>query len=302
MPTSNLPPCPIVTAYEKVDLAPHLDFVQNTERMEHALRLLKSVDLYEIMYRVRKGLVVKGYIAMPHNGEKLPCLIHLRGGSGDFGRLDARQLLWQVVAYAGDGYMVITTQYPGVEGGEGKDTFGGKDDIASIQKLREILKYIPQADTNRIGVKGHSRGGLMAYMLLRESSWIRAAVIAGAPTDQVRMGKEREGWREHQIKMFGASKNELLRRSPIKWVRELPKKTPLLILHGSSDKRVDAGQSMDMSRALLDAKVPHRFVLFEGADHGITEFRAEYHDMTRLWFRRYLVSDRILPNLKLHGL
>jgi dipeptidyl aminopeptidase/acylaminoacyl peptidase len=253
------------------------------------------------MYRVRKGLVVKGYVALPRSGEKLPCIINLRGGSGDFGRLDARQLLWQVVSYAADGYVVVTTQYPGVEGGDGKDTFGGEDDIASIKKLRDILKCIPSADTTRIGIKGHSRGGLMAYMLLREVSWVRASVIAGAPTDQVRAGKEREGWREHQIKMFGKLKTELVRRSPILWASELPKKTPLLIMHGSADIRVRADHSIRMSQALFEAKVPHRFVLFEGADHGITEFRTEYHNMTRAWLAQYLTPDCALPDIRPHG-
>jgi dipeptidyl aminopeptidase/acylaminoacyl peptidase len=294
--------CSLIVECTPVDLTEELDSsVDNPAQRARALELLASVELYALRYRVRRGLVVRGYVAVPHEGDTLPCVINLRGGQGDFGKLSVRQLLWHVVAYAKEGYVVITTQYPGVEGGDGRDMFGGEDDIASIKKLRDILKKIPRADVSRIGVKGHSRGGLMAYMLMREVSWVRAAVVTGAPTDAARMGKEREGWRKLQIETFGASKEALVRRSPLLWAGELPKKAPILVMHGSADWRVRADHSIRMSQALLDAKVPHRFVLFEGADHGITEFRAEYHGMTRAWLARYLAHTPPLPNLRLHG-
>jgi dipeptidyl aminopeptidase/acylaminoacyl peptidase len=149
---------------------------------------------------------------------------------------------------------------------------------------------------------GHSRGGTMAWRLLREVNWIKAIVIGGASTDEIRAGKEREGWRDHQINMYGKSKEEQVKRSAIKWVDELPKKVPILLAHGASDWRVHADNSILMSKELYDRKIPHRLIIYEGADHGISEFWRHYRKEAVEWFNTYLAEDRVLPNMKPHGL
>lgn len=283
------------------DLSNKLDSLSDLQKVESVKSELKLVETYRFLYKVGK-LKVVGYIAIPANqNEKLPSIIHLRGGSRDFAALTPRAVYGQLVKYALEGFVVISTQYPGVEGGDGQDTLGGTDDIASIVKLRDILKGISIADTNKIGVKGHSRGGLMAYMLLREVKWIKTAVIASAPADQVRQGKERPKWREHQISLWGKSREGLLRRSPLRWVTDLPKKVPVLLMHGSADWRVTPLDTIEMSQAMFKHMIPHRFILFEGADHGITEYKAEYFRQSLDWFNRFLKNDEPIPNLKPHG-
>ena len=141
----------------------------------------------------------------------------------------------------------------------------------------------------------------MVYMLLRKFRWIKAAVIGGAPTDQFKAAQEREGWREHQISLWGKSRSALLARSPIKWADELPKNAPMLIIHGSADWRVLTSHSILMSKELYDNKIPHKLIIFEGADHGITEFRGEYKEESVSWLKRYLGKERKLPNLNPHG-
>jgi dipeptidyl aminopeptidase/acylaminoacyl peptidase len=259
-----------------------------------------EVDLYRIIYKAGRLRVV-GYIAVPKKGKGQPCLIHLRGGGGDFAMLKPKSLLAHLVRYAQAGYVVIAPQYPGVEGGDGEDAYGGVNDLKSIIVIRDILKDLSIADHSRIGVKGHSRGGLMAYMLLREVKWVKAVVIGGAPTDQIRHAKNRAGWRKHQIERWGRSRDETIKRSPLRWVNELPTNVPILIMHGLSDWRVDPLDSIDMSRALLNQKVPYRLILFEGADHFVSEYRGEYVRQTLDWFNRFLVEGEALPNMKPHG-
>lgn len=291
---------PAIISAELIDLTDRLVFVTDKVLRKDIARQLLAVEVYRLVYKVGKLRVV-GYVAIPKTGMNLPCLIHLRGGSTDFGMIKPRTIIGQMVNYAAAGYVVITTQYPGVEGGDGSDTFGGLDDMASIKKLRDILAALPMVDVKNIGVKGHSRGGLMIYMLLREVRWIKAAMIAGAPTDQVDRTGDRPGWREHQKEMWGGSKIESIKRSPIRWVDALPKRVPLLIMHGSADWRVLVRHSLVMVTALVVRQIPHRFILFEGADHGITEYRAEYHRQTLDWFNRFLVQHEPLPNMKPHG-
>lgn len=259
-----------------------------------------TVYLYRIVYKVG-ALRVVGYVAIPKRSKNLPCLLHLRGGGGDFQRLQPKSLLVHLVRYAQNGYVVTAPQYPGAEGGDGVDAYGGPDDLKSITVLRDILKDLTVADHTRIGLKGHSRGGLMVYLLLREVSWVKAAVIGGAPTDQVRQAKTRPGWRAHQIKLWGRSREENIRRSPLRWVDDLPTRVPILLMHGAADWRVDPLDSLDMSRALFARQIPHRLLLFEGADHGISEYRSEYIRQTREWFDRFLKQGESLPDSRPHG-
>lgn len=290
-----------IVSVDQYDLSDKLDFLSDVVKIKSVQDDLSCVEMYRFVYKLRKIKVV-GYIVIPKKQvHKIPCIVHLRGGSRDFAALTPRAIYGQLVKYALEGYVVISTQYPGVEGGDGQDKFGGSDDIASIIKLKDILKSISIADTDRIGIKGHSRGGLMSYMILKEVKWIRAAVIAAAPADQVRQAKERTKWREHQISLWGKSKRELICRSPLRWVNNLPKKVPILIMHGSADWRVSPLDSIEMSREMYKYNIPHRFILFEGADHAISEYKAEYYKQSLDWFDRFLKNKEPLPDLKLHG-
>ncbi len=299
--TKTLENCPLVVSVKKLELENELEYITDLEIRKIKKAELSRVELYRFTYKVNK-LIVVGFVAYPKKAIHLPCIIHLRGGSREFGKMDTPQIVRGIVSYANAGYVVISTQYPGVDGGTGRDSFGGPDDIVSIKNLKKILDWLPQADSSQIGMKGHSRGGLMIYMMLREVSWIKVVVIGGAPTDEFRAGRERKGWRAHQILTFGKSKAELIKRSPIRWVKELPKKTPILLVHGSADWRVLADHSIQMSGELYKNKIPFKFILFEGADHGITEFFREYRDQTLSWFKKYLKKDRILPNMNHHGI
>lgn len=288
----------IITGVSDYSLSNKLDFIKDAKKAKIVRQELQKVETYRFTYKVNK-LNVVGYVAIPRGSKgKIPCIIHLRGGSREFAALTPRDIYGKLVRFALEGYVVIATQYPGVDGGSGLDTFGGVNDIASITKLKDILRGISIADTDNIGVKGHSRGGLMAYMLLREVKWIKAAVIAAAPTDQIRQGKERPKWREHQISLWGKGREELTRRSPLKWVDKLSKKVPILLMHGSADWRVSPVDSLEMSQLMLKNSIPHRFILFEGADHGITEFKTEYLKQSLDWFNRFLKKQRGITQSK----
>jgi len=55
---------------------------------------------------------------------------------------------------------------------------------------------------------------------------------------------------------------------------------PVLILHGTADTTVDLAQSAEMAKALRAAKVPHEYVVVEGAPHTF-----DLHPKGRGWTR-----------------
>jgi dipeptidyl aminopeptidase/acylaminoacyl peptidase len=80
-----------------------------------------------------------------------------------------------------------------------------------------------------------------------------------------------------------------LQRSPIYHADKC--RTPLLILHGKDDPRVDPGQSKELYRHLkLRSQAPVRLVLYPGEGHGNRKGRARLDYCERLlqWMELYL--------------
>lgn len=260
----------------------------------------KQVHVYRIVYK-SGGHSVVGFLIEPRKKSgKIPCIIVNRGGSGEFGKITVENIFSNLSRIASWGYIVITTQYSGNDGSEGKDEMGGAD-IEDVLTLHRILKAYPRADVSRIGMYGASRGGMMTYLCLARVKWIRAAVTVAGLADLFRQEKLRPEMVKHFKKMFGGKREDLKKRSAVLWVNKFNKKTPVLLLHGSADWRVTPLDSLDISREMLREKIPHRLVLLEGADHGLSEFRALRFDMMLKWFDRFVRDREKLPNLKLHG-
>ena len=264
----------------------------------------RKIFVYKIIYKA-KGKKIVGYIVEPRKGKSLPCIIWNRGGSRDFGAIKRGQLFGDhstIAPLALEGYIIIATQYPGVAGGEGIDNWGDDLGISSILDLYKILKEYRRADHTRIGMYGHSRGGAMTYMCLSKVKWIRAAVIGSAPTNEIRSSTWRKNWLKHQKKMYGGSIKERKKRSAIFWTDKLSKKTPILLVHGTADWRVNPLDSIEMANRLYEEKIPYRLIIYEGSDHGIREHFQDYRIQIINWFDKFVKKLDPLPNLKPHGI
>jgi len=258
------------------------------------------VDIFRIEYLSRGNSVV-GFVIEPKNKTApLPCIVYNRGGTREFGKIKQGLLFGTLAEMADWGYVVIASQYSGNDGGSGNDEFGGGD-VGDIEILYEILKKYTAIDSTRIGMMGGSRGGMMTYLMLTRVSWIKAAVVRAGVANLFRNQRERPKMKQQHALLFGGSREELIKRSALYWPEKFPKDVPLLLMHGSSDWRVSPLDSIDLARKLYLEKVPHRLVVFEGADHGLTEVREEVMRQTREWFDRFVKETNPLPNLELHG-
>lgn len=101
--------------------------------------------------------------------------------------------------------------------------------------------------------------------------------------------------------MYGGSLAERKKRSAIYWANKLYKKTPLLIMHGTADWRVNPLDSIHLAEKLYENQVPYRLVVFEGTDHALNENAKTAEMLTFEWFERFLKKDEKLPVLKPHG-
>lgn len=267
-------------------------------------RYLDSIDIYSITY-FSDGLKIKGLLVSPNKKGKYPCIIYNRGGNRDFGSLKIAHGAITLGQIAKEGYVVIASQYRGNGGSEGQEEFGGKD-VNDIIILPEVLKEVEVADTNRIGMYGWSRGGMMTYLALTKTNEIKAAVVGGAISDNFASIEDRPemetGVLSELIPNYAENKViELEKRSAIKWADKFSKNVPILMLHGTSDWRVKPEQSLKLALEFEKYRIPYRLIMFEGGDHGISEHKKEVDEQVLNWFEKYLKNNVSKPNMEYHG-
>lgn len=289
---------PIVVDIKKISLTSEI-CERLGDRAHDAKINTRHINVYSISYR-SQGHTVKGFIAEPKNGDHLPCVVYNRGGSNEFGTVRIGYIYHDLAKIVRKGYIVIGSQYSGNAGSEGKDEQGGGD-IEDVLNLYKILKAYPRADSSRIGMYGASRGGMMTYLALTRVKWIKAAISIAGSADLVRSMRLRPEMKDVYTEAFGATLKGLKERSAVYWPEKFPNKTPLLLIHGTGDWRVSALDSLDLSKKLYEHKKPHRLVLFEGADHSISEFQEDRWRLILEWLDRYVKKQETFPSLKPHG-
>ncbi|QNR25357.1 alpha/beta hydrolase family protein [Croceimicrobium hydrocarbonivorans] len=265
---------------------------------------LDSIEIYSISY-LSDGLKINGLMVKPKAEGKYPCIIYNRGGNRNTGSLKIAHGATLLGQMASKGYVVIASQYRGSGGSEGQEEFGGAD-VNDVLILPRVLQEIPAADTSAIGLFGWSRGGMMTYRALSEGMKVKAAVVGGALADMPANIEDRpemeKGVLAELVPNYEANKEaELQKRSAVSWPEKFPKDVPILLLHGNADWRVKADQSLKLALLLDQERVPYRLMIFEGGDHGISEFREEVSDEVIAWFDRFLKDGEALPNMKYHG-
>ena len=265
---------------------------------------MKGIKYYHFTF-LSNGKKVNGFLAVPENLSKNPTILWNDGGSAKYFPFTSEQVPRKFGKLVENGFAVITCNYKDESNGEVKDEFGGED-VDHVVNLINILHSFPEIDTSAVGMYGWSRGGMMSYMTLIRTDMIKAVVVGGAISDLFLNGQNRP---EMELNVFAdlmpdykVSRTAALnRRSAIKWVDRFPKDVPLLILHGTSDWRVRAENSLLLSLELSKYGVPYRLIMYEGGDHGISEYREEHQREAYKWFNRFLVRKEELPNMQFHG-
>jgi dipeptidyl aminopeptidase/acylaminoacyl peptidase len=268
-----------------------------------AREILSEVAISSITYD-SGGLRVKGYLAVPKTGDRLPAVIFNRGGNRSFGAITDDVAISRLGRIARWGYVVVASQYRGTSGGDGKEEFGGAD-VDDVLNLIPLLDSLPKVDASRIGMFGWSRGGMMTYLALARTDRIAAAVIGSGVSDLPDLLARRPEMEDvfgALIPGYPANRDAALAaRSAVRWPERLNKTTPILILAGTADWRVDPRQALAMGAALLEAKQPYRLVVFEGGEHSLAEHRDEVDRFVRDWLDRYVRDRKPWPGIEPHG-
>ncbi|MDE2562252.1 MAG: S9 family peptidase [Sphingomonadales bacterium] len=235
-------------------------------------RLLSPVR--SITYKARDGLEIEGILTLPADRDprRLPIVIMPHGGPWAYDSLSYDS--WAQFV-ASRGYAVLQPNFRGSTGFGGDFTHKGEGEmgLAMQDDLSDALKWAVSqgiADPARACIVGASYGGYAAMWGIAKDpgEWRCAISIAGISS----LSKDARGF-DDQL-MGNLAKDDWKRMtpdfaavSPINAVDRI--KTPLLLIHGDKDARVDVSQSRNMYAKMRDAGKTVEFIELDGADHHL---------------------------------
>ena len=279
----------------------------SAERLTNSNPWLDNEELGKqevITYQAADGLEIQGILIHPvKSTPSKPLITVVHGGPEahyDNGWLTAYSMPGQMGA--GEGYAVF---YPNYRGSTGRGTEfakssqgdpGGKEFDDIIDGIDFLIENY-EINKDKVGVTGGSYGGYAtAWMATRHTKRFAAGVMSvGISNNLSKWGTSdipEEMFLVHSRKRIWDDFQFFLERSPIYYAGQA--KTPLLIMHGKEDTRVDPGQSYELYRHIKTrTETPVRLVLYPGEGHGNRKATARYDYNLRMmrWFNTYLKEE-----------
>lgn len=244
-------------------------------------------------------IIVQGFIIYPKDKKKsLPTIIYNRGGNTSYGRMNMGSMQYKLMPIALEGFVIIGSQYRWdgtkkqsefkVNGNN--DQFGGVD-INDVLALVPIIKELPFADSEKLGVMGGSRGGMQSYLFAKRYPDVKAIIIKSGISNAYSF-YERDEKTKNLLSMlipnFKEQKDlELTKRSAVFWVDKLPK-TPVMLIHAVDDERVDFSNASVMAALLEDRGRSYTFLQFPDGGHDLAKYKEQVHENIVNFFKAHL--------------
>ena len=249
----------------------------------------RRVEGFRISY-LSDGLKITGYLFKPGKvSHRLPVLIYCRGGGPIIGRVN-RKITDYLAFLASKGYLVLASMYRGSCGSQGEDQFGG-DDVHDVLNLIPLAGTLPFADSERIGMLGFSRGGMMTLLSIKSGAEIKAAALVGAITDLETTFNEEKSWFRRLGLRFlvGRPADEpeaYMQRSAVHWAETI--NVPILVLHGSADPKINVSQARRLADKLRQSGGTYELMVYPGGDHELETDAIDRDHRVIDWFDHYL--------------
>jgi dienelactone hydrolase len=144
--------------------------------LETRLGLNDAFSTYLISY-LSEGLRITGILNLPNGEGPFPVIVMNHGyyPRSDYSSGDGSQRAAEYLAARG--YLTLSSDYRTWGGSDFGVSFFHTGLVTDVLNLMDSLASLPQADTNRIGMWGHSMGGGITTKILTLSTSVRAAVL-----------------------------------------------------------------------------------------------------------------------------
>ncbi len=233
-----------------------------------------------VRYRSSDGLEIPAYLTLPKGveGKQLPVLVMVHGGPwarDDWGYHPLAQF------FANRGYAVFMPNFRGSTGFGKKFLNAGNAEWGA--KMQDDItwgvKYLIEegiADPGRIGIFGGSYGGYaaLAGVAFTEDLYRAAVDVVGPSNLATLLASIPPYWEAARKIMYArmadpetdAGKKWLEQRSPLYSAEKI--KTPLLVVQGANDPRVNRREAEQIVIALRDRGFPVEYLLAPDEGHG----------------------------------
>jgi uncharacterized protein len=326
-PTATTPPTatPLPTATATPTPTPHpLTIKSMRERaypgsaitIEETLQPGSNYSRYRVSYQ-SEGLKIYALLTVP-NGEKpatgWPVIIFNHG----FIPPDVYRTTERYVAYvnwlARSGYIVLRSDYRGHDQSEGeaRGAYGAPDYTVDVLNAVASMEQYPDADSNRIGMWGHSMGGYITLRSMVITNTIKAGVIwagvvgpypnlfqrstatptpEGATPEPTITGTPsfNRRWRAELTETYGTPEE-----NPEFWA-SISSPTfvgdisgPVQLHHGANDHSVPPAASEYLYQAMQAAGKPVEMYTYPGDDHNLAQSFGLAMQRTIAFFDKYV--------------
>jgi dipeptidyl aminopeptidase/acylaminoacyl peptidase len=276
----------IVSAYSDADPGSTYLFDRTTKKLTLQYRVREKLNrdylapMKPVKYLSSDGLEVPAYLTLPKGIEpkNLPVILFPHGGPwarDNWGYNSFAQFL------ANRGYAVLQPNFRGSTGYGKKFLDGGNKQWG--QKMQDDVtwgaKYLIAqgiADPKRVGIMGGSYGGYatLAGVTFTPDVYAAAVSIVG-PSNLITLLDSIPPYWEQIRKLFyermgdpntPEGKAQLERQSPLNSAAKI--KTPLLVVQGANDPRVNKRESDQIVIALRDRGFPVEYLVAPDEGHG----------------------------------
>lgn len=250
---------------------------------------IKTEDVHPIgtvTFQARDGLKIPTLLTIPKDKlsamKNLPAVIMPHGGPANH---DTIGFNWMAQALADNGYLVIQPQFRGSDGFGAKHELAGRGEWGKKMQddLTDAVNFAAKKgliDPKRVCIVGSSYGGYAAlaggaftpdlYQCVASTSGI-SDLKSMLSWDKSENGKD--SWvvtyMQYQFTNGENDTQAMAAASPENFAANF--KAPVLLIHGTDDRRVPINQSEQMHKALKKAKKEVTFIELKGEDHHMSK-------------------------------
>jgi len=272
---------------------------------------LESWDLgtlETIRWQSRDGTIIEGVLRKPADFDpqrRYPLVLVVHGGptwfSSEYLLSGEDTRYYPAVQFVNKGVLVLKPNYRGSIGrGQAFMELNvdnlGVGDLWDIESGIEHLVAQGWVDPERVGCMGWSQGGYISAFAGLHSDMFRAVSVGAGISD----------WYTYHISndipdftidyLSGSPFRDRERYAKTAPISNLARAhTPMLIQHGSDDRRVPLSNALELYRGLKEMGVPVELFIFPGMSHPITRPRENHAVMHQnlAWFSHYLLDEEL---------
>lgn len=265
------------------------EYKEGEIKIEKTLAQNDSYTTYLISY-MSDDLKIYGMMNVPIGEGPFPVVILNHGyfNTSSFKSGDGTKAMADILA--SNGYLTIASDYRGHGDSEsdGKERGHRPEYAIDVLNLIFSVRSIPQADTSRIGMWGHSMGGEVALRAVEATDKVKALVL-WAPTS---------GRVSDNTRFYGGSRNsqpsdnpDADGASPINYIQYISSQVSLH--QGLADTEVNPEWSKELNESLQKEGKSVEYFEYPGQDHNFRNLGWDVISARTIeFFDRYLKSDQ----------